>query len=247
MTEQLFMCDAYLRECTAQVLDVGASGKQQTIFLDQTVLQPSHRDGGDRGEIVLENGTSLPIGTVVLESEGRRIEHRTKVRDAVRVGGRAQCRVDWMSRYTLMRKHTANHILYGCAKALLKAAFPALSKTTLGDTYTCWIGQSARASDDLIAAVVEMSNALIGEDRPVIIETLPRAAALQKCGQYHEAILPKFAEELRVVTIDGLDSDPCRGLHVQQIGEVERVVLARVERDGNDVKVFSMLGEVGGN
>jgi Ser-tRNA(Ala) deacylase AlaX len=58
---------------------------------------------------------------------------------------------------------------------------------------------------------------IIGEGRDVSIETLPRQEALEKCGAYLEAILPHTLAKLRVITIEGLDSNLCIGLHVKNV------------------------------
>lgn len=138
-----------------------------------------------------------------------------------------------------MRKHTANHLIYGCGKLLSRTNFPALSNTTLGDTYTQWIGQANSVDERLIKEVFEMANTIICESRNVVIETLPRQKALEKCGKYLDPILPRSLAELRVVTIENLDSNPCIGLHVRNIKEIKKIKLVKVMREGNDIKIFS--------
>lgn len=239
MTEQLYLLDAYQKECEAKVVRKTTTGKKASIVLDRTILQPSHRDGGDRGHLVLEDDTSLYVPSVVMDRATGDIEHRSKTKLDILPDSAITCRLDWDHRYLLMRKHTGNHLLYGCAKHLAKRGFPALSKTSVGETYTCWIGEASAVDQGFIDAVFEMANALIAEEREVLIETLPRAAALEKCGGYHESVLPQSVDELRIVEIESLDSDPCIGLHVQNIKEIHGLDFLRIVREADNIKVFS--------
>lgn len=241
MTELLYYRDAYLTECEGTVVGVEERGKDLMVRLDRTCLQPSHRDGGDKGWFVLGDGRELPVAKVVSDPCLGSIEHRVKARAerAVAPGAAILCKLDWSVRYPLMRRHSGNHLLYGLGKRLVGYGFPALSKTTLGDTYTKWTGQAGEIGEDLVREVFRVANEVIEEGRKVVVESLPREEALEKCGRYHEVYLPRSAEELRVVTIEGIDSDPCIGLHVRDVREIGEIRLVRIEREGEDLKVYS--------
>ena len=242
MTEQLYLDNAYIRECDATLLHVFILSKKWiAIILDRTCLQPSHRDGGDAGHLVMEDGDMIQIEKVVNDTHSGRIEHRTRFRGEIPVGKPVKCVVNWDRRYLLMRKHTGNHLLYGCGKLLLGRGFTALSKTTLGDTYTHWIGQAESVDEDTIGEIFRMANEVILEGRKVDVETLSRQEALEKCGKYHEAIIPQALRELRVVTIEELDSNPCIGLHVRNVQEIKNIRLDRVVREKGDLKIYSYV------
>jgi len=241
MTERVYLQDAYLQECEAQVIAVEDRKQELIVQLSRTCLQPNHRDGGDKGTLIADDATTFPVLNVTLDPRRDAIEHRIRSRIPLAPQQIVRCKVDWKTRNRIMRKHTGNHLLYGCSKYLLKQGYTALSKTTLGDTYTKWIGQASQFTEAQIREVFDMANQIIQEGRAVIIEMLPREAALEKCGRYHEAILPRSAEEIRVVTIEGLDSDPCIGLHVLDVQEIGGLRLVKVEREGDDLKVFSDL------
>jgi Ser-tRNA(Ala) deacylase AlaX len=240
MTEQIYLKDAYLTECEATILQVLPLNKRwNAIILDRTCLQPSHRDGGDKGFLVTKEGNIIPIENVVVNRTTGEIEHRSKFHVKISIGTKVKCVVDWKRRYQLMRKHTGNHLLYGCGKLLLGRGFPALSRTTLGDTYTHWFGQAAFVNEDLIKKIFQMANNIIEEGRSVFIETLPRQEALKKCGAYLETIVPRFLKELRVVTIERVDSCPCIGLHVRNVREIHKIKLVKVLKEGSDIKLYS--------
>lgn len=243
MTEQLYLQDAYLKECEAVVTDAKLGRKGQIIQFDRTCLQPNHRDGGDKGIVLTAEGEKYDVINVTSDHGFASIEHIIRSQNSLLVGQKLKCQVDWKMRYRLMRKHTANHLLYGCSKLISKRGYTALSKTTLGDTYTQWLGQVENFDENHIQEIFKVANSLINEGRNILIEVLPRQEALEKCGYYHDAILPQSVSELRVVTIEGLDSDPCIGLHVQNLQEIKGVRLVKIERKGQDLKVFSDVSE----
>lgn len=243
MTEQLYYRDAYAKECSSLIVASEEKGRYLLLELDRTCLQPSHRDGGDKGTLVAEDGTRVPVTKVVSDPQQGRISHRVAARAkaSLHLCSAIGCELDWATRYPLMRKHTGNHLLYGLAKRLSGRAFPALSKTSLGETYTRWMGQADEFDDILVAEVLREANAAVARGGQVTTETWPREEALEMCGRYHEEYLPRSASKIRAVTIEGVDSDPCIGLHVRDLQELGELRLARIERDGEDLKVYSEM------
>ena len=110
MTDTLFQTDSYLREFIATVVDVNVDDR--SLALDQTAFYPG--GGGqpsDLGVIVCD-GVEIPVAKV--KRAGEHIWH-TLAGDAVlpAPGTSVTGRLDWERRYTLMRTHTALHILCG--------------------------------------------------------------------------------------------------------------------------------------
>ena len=246
MTKQLYMDDPYLRECTATIEKVEQTAKKVTLWLDRTVFQPSQRDGGDRGHLNLAGGGSIYIGTVVEDRVHQTIEHRGKHSGAVSIGEEISCRLDWEARYTIMRRHSASHLLYGCGQQLLDEIFPALSKTAVTSSYTRWLGQAGKVDGIFLDKLFRRANAMIAEGRPIHTEALERRAALDRLGPLFEPIVPASAASLRLVTIEGLHPDPCIGLHVRNLREIGELAIESIEREGDDVKIFPRLVPPGG-
>lgn len=240
-TKKLFLDDAYARTAEAEVVEVRIEGKKTTIVLDQTLLQPSHRDGGDRGTLRFDGGGEVYVPTVAQSHHHDQLEHRVKGRHEVAPGTRVEMEVDWEHRYQLMRQHTANHLLYAVGKQLIGAGFPALSKTSVAETYTHWRGQGAVVDEALVGRLVDAANALIAEDRTVVAEELPRAEAIRRAGEYNAEVIPAQVETVRVITIEDLDSDPCIGLHVARLSEIGGIEIVDVQRVDDDVRVLSRL------
>jgi len=240
-TKKLFLDDAYARTAEATVVEVRHEGKKTTVVLDQTLLQPSHRDGGDRGTLALDGGREVYVGTVAQSHHHGLLEHRIKGKHDIAPGTRVGMTVDWDHRYQLMRRHTANHLLYAAAKALLGSGFPAVSKTSVAETYTHWVGQAANVDDAFVEELAAVANGLVREDRPVVAEELPRDEAIRRSGEYTADIIPGTVDVVRVVIIENLDADPCIGLHVARLGEIGQIEVVDVQRIDDDVRVLSRL------
>ena len=105
-TELLYLFDAELRSCTANVIDV----EDDRIVLDRTVFYPT--GGGQPHDTGVIEWTGGSTTVAEVRKEGERVLHR--VDGAVPpVGTSVQCTIDWERRFALMRTHTALHVLCG--------------------------------------------------------------------------------------------------------------------------------------
>jgi len=145
----------------------------------------------------------------------------------LREGDEVICEIDWERRYTVMRLHTAGHILdYAVAKL-----FGRLVDTVeaLHGPPEAYLEYDVESPPDP-AALEEIAREVVEADLPVVVrfvkaEELPEylynAPNLQR--------LPT-AEVYRVVEIPGVNAMPCTGTHVRRTGEVGRVKVLRVEK-----------------
>src|SRR5215510_4196124 len=110
MTEQLYRTNAYLRDCTAQVLAVNERGG---IVLDRTVLYAAAGgQPGDKGVLETDDGGSCVIATTVYDADKTTIVHVPAEGNALPTPGQSvRARVDWGFRAPLMRMHTCLHLL----------------------------------------------------------------------------------------------------------------------------------------
>lgn len=222
MTDRLYYTDSYLREFEGIVVDSADGGRR--VYLDRTAFYPT--SGGqsfDRGRL----GGSEVVDVV---DEEDRIAH---VLDAPLAGGQVTGRIDWPRRLDHMQQHTGQHLLSAVIAELFRHAtvsvhFGEESSTLDLDTGTIAPGQVAEA--ERRANEVAMENRAVG----VTFEDASTAAGLRKATK-REGIL-------RIVTIEGLDRSACGGTHVRATGEVGPILIRKVERVKQLVRMEFLCG-----
>lgn len=228
MTRDLAATDAYLRETSAQIVEVRDDG----VVLDQTVFYS--RGGGqpgDTGGLAWEGGTATVTDTF---KRGGVAVHQLSG-DSPPVGASVTASIDWERRYRLMRTHTALH----CLSAIIWRDFDA--KVTGGNMEP----GSARMDFELDSISMEFGrqveealNAALAEDHPVTVQFIPRADALEDPDLIRTKVnlLPDFIDPIRVIDIAGLDRQADGGTHVANTTEVGTVRVTKTESKGKGNK-----------
>jgi misacylated tRNA(Ala) deacylase len=224
VTEEMAATDAYLVETTALVTDVLDEG----IVLDRTVFYA--RGGGQPGDTgVLEwEGGSVEIGDTFKKAGS--VFH-VPIGEPPAVGTSVVARIDWERRHTLMRTHTALHVL----TAVIFRDFGA--KVTGGNMEP----GRARMDFELDSISVEfgqeverrLNDELAGE-HDIVVEFLPRAVALADPHLIRTKVnlIPDFVDPIRVVTIGDIDKQADGGTHVSNTRQVGTVRVVKTESKG---------------
>ena len=103
---EIFRSDSYLKSTEAKVLTILEDG----LILDKTVFYPEGGgQPGDIGKIATNNYEADVINTIKSEHGiMHRIDHKN---GAISEGDSVNITIDWERRYSLMRMHTALHVL----------------------------------------------------------------------------------------------------------------------------------------
>jgi misacylated tRNA(Ala) deacylase len=212
MTELLYQTDSTLREFDAMVTEVVGDG----IVLDRTAFYPG--GGGqpcDFGQLLaIDNEWQV---VKVKRSEGRMV-HKLD-RDPPTVGTRVIGTLDWERRYALMRTHTAMHILCGVIWRDYEASVTGGNMEPLRGRMDF---EFASLQSELVSEIEEKINVEVAAARPVSVQIMPREEAFQIPDLIRTKInlLPPHITEVRVVTIEGLDTQADGGTHVESTSEV---------------------------
>ena len=217
MTEELFLTDAYLRRFEARV--VALDGRE--AVLDKTAFYPG--GGGqpaDKGTLGVG-----PVRASVVDArrEGSGIVHvlDTAIPDTVR---ELNGELDWERRYAHMRYHTALHALSG----IIWKAFGA--KVTGGqmrpDRARMDFSFPGEWTADVVGEIERLTNEALEEDRLVRVYELPREEALKYPDLIRTQInlVPERVRTVRIVEIEGIDTQADGGTHVantREVGELE--------------------------
>ena len=225
VTERLFLEDAYLAqaECTVLAAEPGAIVTDRTPFYARSGGQP-----GDTGTIAWEGGQLMV--TEALKGEGDAIRHAVAEGPLPSPGTRVRVEVEWSRRHSLMRMHTALHLL--CS--LLPGA--AVTGGQIG-------ADRSRLDFDLPQApdreALEAGFAgLIAAGHPVSAEWVDEALLDSNPGLVRTLSVkpPRGTGRLRLVRIgagpDPVDLQPCGGTHVRSTAEIGAIRVLKIENKG---------------
>jgi len=233
MTQDLFRENAYLKECTAIVTDVGEHG----ITLDRTVFYPlGGGQAGDAGVLVLADGTPLAIADTRKgkDAEGRataEIVHvpapgQDALLAALHAGATVTARVDWERRHRLMRFHTTTHLLCHLVPQLVNGCSitPEYARLDFNMTDPLDKEQLSAGIAQLVAAGLPVQVGSISDEELDANPALVKSMSVQP---------PRGTGRVRTIRIGGeahIDFQPCGGTHVANTAEIGPVVVTKIEK-----------------
>jgi misacylated tRNA(Ala) deacylase len=212
MTKLLYQTDSTLREFDAVVTEIVGGG----VVLDRTAFYPG--GGGqpcDIGQLLAVDQEWQVVK--VKRSEGR-VVHKLD-RDPPPVGTQVIGCIDWDHRYALMRTHTAMHVLCGVIWRDYSASVTGGQMEPLRGRMDF---EFERMQAELVSEIEEKINVEVAAARPVSVQIMPREEAFQIPDLIRTKInlLPPHITQVRVVTIEGLDTQADGGTHVENTSEV---------------------------
>jgi misacylated tRNA(Ala) deacylase len=240
MTEYLYQVDSYLKSFQALVSAVDEANR--AILLDCTAFYPG--GGGqpyDTG-VILYQGQRLPMLRARKAAEGA--WHQIGADSPLPlVGSTIQAEIDWPRRYTLMRTHTAMHILCG-------VVFRDFGAHVTGGDMEPLDGRMdfefETMSHELVSVIEAAVNREVEAAREVRVKILPREEAFQIPDLIRTKInlLPPGIEFVRTVELVGLDLQADGGTHVHNTAEVGRMRIADYKSKGKiNKRIYVRLDE----
>ncbi len=200
-TEPLY----YSRKAEFEAKVIGVIGKY--VILDRTAFYPEGGgQAGDSGEL----GGQKVLNT--LKQEGVAL-HLVEDVSKFKKGDKVKGKVDIERRKQISRHHTAVHILNAaCREVLGKHIWQGGSAK---DEFKAHLDVThyRKITDEEMKKIELLTNKHILENRRVTVEVLPRNEAEKKYGfgLYQGGAVP--GKEIRVVTVEGVDSEACGGTH----------------------------------
>lgn len=227
-TELLYLRDAGLRGCAATVVDVA----DDQVVLDRTVFYPT--GGGQPHDTgVIRWGENI-TKVIEVRKEGDRALHGLDG-GLPPVGAEVECEIDWERRFSLMRTHTALHVLCGVIWNEYGVAVTGGNMEPL----------SARMDfefDPLPEGFKETIERRVNEElvaaRSIEVLFLPRETAVEDEDLIRTKVnmIPDSVKEIRVVDIVGLDKQADGGTHVSSTDQVGRIRVVKTESKGKGNK-----------
>jgi misacylated tRNA(Ala) deacylase len=223
-TELLFREDAYLKTASARVLAVHERG----IELDRTIFYPlGGGQLGDTGALVRANGERISIADTRKGDAPDAVVHIPAPGMPRPDPGEAlTLEIDWERRYSLMRLHTALHLMSCVVVAPVSGGNIAPDKGRLDfdiDMSLLNAERIERETNALIASKVATETLWITDEELDAQPALVKTMSVQP---------PRGTGRVRLLRIPGIDLQPCGGTHVRNIAEIGGIRVLKIRSEG---------------
>ena len=226
--EKIYYENRYLREFTAEIIDIKEIDNKYHVILDKTAFFPG--GGGqncDLGNIENQNVIDVyekdELVYHVLENKPIKI-HKVK------------CVLDWNRRADGMHQHLSQHVLSGAFFNLFNA-----------NTFAIHLGADISTvdiygvlSEEQIREAEKLANKIIGDALPVE-SFVPTKAELKKLTL--RRALPNTKEDIRVVKIGDFDINACCGLHPSSTIDLRLIKIKKFEKHKEGTRIEFLAGE----
>jgi misacylated tRNA(Ala) deacylase len=219
-TEPIYQQDSYVRTFDATV----TAAEGNLVTLDRSAFYPG--GGGQPHDLGTLDGAQV----VGFNRDGDQVWHELEG-NIPKVGDTVTGELDWERRYSLMRTHTAMHILCGVIWRDYSAKVTGGGMQPLKGRMDFEFEQM-RA--ELVGDIERAINEEVKNARSISVRFLDRTAANVDPDLIRTKInlLPKEITEVRVLDIDGLDVQADGGTHVKSTDEVGTIHIANYKSKG---------------
>lgn len=224
-TIKLYDIDSHLSVFTAQVISCEADGDSWLTVLDRTAFFPE--GGGQKSDTGVIDG----IKVTDVQIENGIIYHRTEA--PVEVNKSAECSIDWDTRFSRMQNHSGEHIVSGIAHSLYGCKNVGFH---LGDEVT--IDFDRGLDESQIKNIEVLANKAVYKNLKITTE-YPDSETLSKLDYRSKLDL---TEDVRIVTIEGIDACACCAPHVSLTGEIGIIKVLSFMRHRGGVRLFVKCG-----
>ena len=214
------------------------------IVLDRT---PFYAEGGgqvgDRGVLKDESGavvfevedTQKPVGGLIV--------HRGTLRGKLAVGQAISAEVDAERRANTMRNHTGTHLLHRALRNVVGDRARQAGSLVTPDYLRFDYPFDRALTDDEKRAIEDEVRRVIREDRPVTVEYLPMAEAIERGADafFDE----KYGETVRTVRVQDYSFELCGGTHARASGQVGSFVITAERSIGSGTRRIEALTGAG--
>ena len=195
-----------------------AVGQIGEIFLDKTPFYAeTGGQVGDTGVLEGDNSGAMVHKTTPL-APGYTAHSVKCIRGTFRTGDVVKARVDVDRRLTIMKNHTATHLLHAALRNLVgfhvKQAGSLVAPERLRFDFTHY----AALSSEEVSEIENMVNAVVMENSSVTtaVKDLDAAVAEGAMALFGE----KYGEKVRMVSVDNFSKELCGGTHVSRTGDI---------------------------
>lgn len=226
--EKIYYDNQYLREFTAEIIDIKEFDGKFHVVLDKTAFFPGgggqHCDLGAIGDHkIIDVYEKDEIVYHVVEKKPIKI-HRVK------------CVIDWNRRLDGMHQHLGQHVLSGAFFDLFGANTFAIHLGTDISTVDIY----GVLTEEQVKSAEKLANKVIGDAIPVE-SFVPTKSELKKLTL--RRALPNTKEDIRVVKIGDFDINACCGLHPASTQDLRLIKIKKFEKHKEGTRIEFLAGE----
>lgn len=232
-TERLYYHDSFLYDFDARVVEAIERQGKPAIVLDRTAFYPT--SGGQVHDLgsLRADGQQIAITEVADEEDGRILHFASA---SLAAGTQVHGSVDSAHRRDHMQQHSGQHVLSAAFIRLFN--MPTVSFHMGEESCTIDLETSGFSSAQAQKAEL-LANEVIAEDRPVGIRFVPLEEARQLGLR---KLPPKQTGDLRLIDITDFDLTACGGTHVRATGQIGSILLRKIEKVKQGVRVEFVCG-----
>ena len=223
------------------------AGAAAEIVLDRTPFYPEGGGQiGDRGVLRLGDGVAFEVTDtqrVAGTQAGGLIVHRGTLRGRLKVGQAVTAEVDADRRAQTMRNHTGTHLLHRALRNVVGEGAKQAGSLVAPEYLRFDFPFDRALTDDEKQAIEDEVRRIVREDRPVTVELLPMAEAIERGADafFDE----KYSETVRTVRVDDYSFELCGGTHCRATGQIGSFGISGERSIGSGVRRIEALTGAG--
>ena len=203
-----------------QIAKEAKAGSKVEIVLDHTPFYAEA--GGQAGDIghFLAPGSDHEVAHVTntYYPVGGLIVHKAEARDLLRVGDLVTAKVDGERRDSIRRNHTATHLLHAALRRTLGSHVKQAGSLVAPDRLRFDFTHYAALDEQDLLDIEDLVNGHILKNEVVATEEKDLDSAVG--GGAMALFGEKYADKVRVLSINDFSKELCGGTHVRRTGEI---------------------------
>ena len=226
--EKIYYDNQYLREFTAEIVDIKEIDGMFHVVLDQTAFFPG--GGGQRCDL-----GSIGDHEILDVYEKDDVVYHVVQKKPIKIH-RVKCIIDWKRRLDGMHQHLGQHVLSGAFFDLFGANTFAIHLGTDISTVDIY----GILSEEQVRSAERLANKVIG-DALTVESFVPTKSELKKLKI--RRALPNTEQDIRIVKIGDFDINACCGLHPASTQDLRLIKIKKFEKHKEGTRIEFLAGE----
>ena len=227
-TQRLYYEDSYINEFTAKAISCEKRDGFYAIILDKTAFFPE--GGGQKSD----SGFIGAIKVFDVQEENGEIIHKSK--EEIKINEEYTCKIDWEKRFLRMQNHTGEHIISGIVNR--KYGYDNVG-FHLDDEYVTF-DFNGELTREQLDEIEDEANEIIYKN--IKVNTYFPTEKELTTLEYRSKL--ELTEDVRIVTIDGVDVCACCAPHVNSTAEVGIIKLLDFMKHRGGVRIVMKAGKL---